>query len=286
MSGQKTPYGTASFDAMVTDAGIEVVKIPPRCPRAKSSWTMTAIGRHGAGGRMLCGRRPSRAAPRTLAGTGRRSSPTMPVLPADGGALDSVRAPTDVRVVPDLDEKLLLALDRVEALLGSLAVWETEDGVELPAPFADRKTLSALQAVRELVRPTQRRGGPQLVPGRLPRRGWTGRPLPLHFVPVADAPIATLQHAVQVLSVQRAYPGLHAAVERYAEVLGQPPLALVNCLSRIVGLLTLPWDDDLADTAAMLPTRRGHAGVGSTTSGPTAHAPPGPPATGPRHRCR
>ena len=25
---------TASFDALLTDAGIEVVKIPPRCPRA------------------------------------------------------------------------------------------------------------------------------------------------------------------------------------------------------------------------------------------------------------
>jgi hypothetical protein len=49
------------------------------------------------------------------------------------------------------------------------------------------------------VRPTQARGGTQLVSGRLPRRGWTGRMVPLRFVPIADASLATLEHAPRSL---------------------------------------------------------------------------------------
>jgi hypothetical protein len=41
-----------------------------------------------------------------------------------------------VRVVPDLGDELLMVIDRVEALLGSVAVWQIEDDVGLPAPFA------------------------------------------------------------------------------------------------------------------------------------------------------
>ena len=127
-----------------------------------------------------------------------------------------------------------------------MAVWEGEDDVELPAPFAEGKALGALQTVAGVVRPIQGRGEPQLVSGRLPRRGWPGRRrLPLHFVPIPDAPLATLEHAVQVLAVQRGYDNLNAAVEQYTAVLGEPPLALVSSLSRTVSLLTLPWDDDV-----------------------------------------
>ena len=85
--------------------------------------------------------------------------------------------------------------------------------------------------------------------GRLPRRGRPGRRLPLHFVPIPDPPLATLEHAVQVLAVQRGYDNLNAAVEQYTGVLGEPPLALVSCLSRTVSLLTLPWDDDVLGVA-------------------------------------
>ena len=106
-----------------------------------------------------------------------------------------------------------------------------------------------------VVRPAQGRGDPQLVSGRLPRRGWPGRRLPLHFVPIPDAPFATLEHVLQILVVQRAYCNLNAAVEGYAAVLGERPLALVSCLSRTISLLALPWDDDQE-------TRR--AGIGKT----------------------
>ena len=159
--------------------------------------------------------------------------------------MDADRSPTNVRVVPDLGDELLLAVDRLEALLGSMAIWEVEDDVGLPAPFADGKALAALQTVRDVVRPTQGRDEPQVVSGRLPRRGWAGRRLPLRFVPIPDAALATLEHAVQILTVQRAYHDLNAAVEQYTAVVREPPLALVSCLSRTVSLLTLPWDDDV-----------------------------------------
>jgi hypothetical protein len=159
--------------------------------------------------------------------------------------VDTARSPTNVRVVPDLDDDLLLAIDQLEALLVSLAVWEVEDDVGLPAPFADRRALCALEAVADVVRPTQGRDGEQLVSGRLARDGWTGRWLPLRFVPIADAPIGVLEHAVEVLTVHRAYENLNAAVEQYAAVAGEPRMALVSSLTRIVSLLTLPWDDDV-----------------------------------------
>ena len=201
--------------------------------------------------------------------------------------MDADRSPTNVRVVPDLGDELLIVIDRLGALLGSVAIWEIEDDVGLPAPFADGKALGALQAVADVVRPTQGRDEPQLVSGRLPRRGWTGRRLPLHFVPIPDAPLATLEHAVQILAVQRAYHDLNAAVEQYTAVVREPPLALVSCLSRTVSLLTLPWDDDVRNCGGQLPRTptsatpssvaasskptTGSSGA-STISGPTGQA--------------
>ena len=170
----------------------------------------------------------------------------MPVLPTRGNAVDATRAPTNVRVVPDLDDELLRELDRLEALLVSLAAWEAERGVDLPPPFPQGRALGALEAVADVVRPTQARGGEQLVSGRLPRRGWCDRIVPLRFVPIADAPLAVLQQAAQVLAVQRAYPALGAAVEQYSQVVGEEQISVASCLSRMVSLLTLPWDDDVA----------------------------------------
>jgi hypothetical protein len=172
--------------------------------------------------------------------------------------MDTARSPTNVRVVPDLDDELLRVIEQLEALLASLAVWEAEDEVGLPAPFADHRVLSALEAVADVVRPTQGRGGPQIVSGRLPRDGWSGRRLPLRFVPIAGGPLGTLGHAVEVLSVHRAYRNLHAAVEQYAAVAGEPPMALVSSLTRTVSVLTMPWDDDvrkLWESATAHPTK-------------------------------
>lgn len=172
--------------------------------------------------------------------------------------MSSARTKTDLRVVPDLGQELLEAAELLTGLLESLHLWEKADGVVLPEPFADRRALTALETVGRIVRPTQARGGPQLVSGRLPRRGWTGTMLPLRFVSVADAPLAVLEHAMHVLAVQRAHPALNAAVERYAAVLGEPPLAILGRLSRTLSLLTLPWDEDVDElwaSATAYPTK-------------------------------
>ena len=158
----------------------------------------------------------------------------------------AARTPGNVCVVPDLDDELLVAIDRLEALFLSLAAWEAEAGVDMPPPFANGKALRALQDVASVVRPTQARGGAQLLSGRLPRCGWTDQVVPLRFVPIGHAPLATLNHAAEVLAVHRAHPALAAAVQRYSDVLGEEPVGVANCLSRTVGLLTLPWDDDIA----------------------------------------
>jgi hypothetical protein len=118
----------------------------------------------------------------------------MRVLLTWGSAVDFDCLPTNVRVVPDLGDELLIVLDRLEALLGSVAVWQLEDRVGLPAPFADGQALGALLTVAGVVRPTQGRGEPRLVSGRLPRRGWPGRRrLSLHFLPIPDADPAHLK---------------------------------------------------------------------------------------------
>jgi hypothetical protein len=101
--------------------------------------------------------------------------------------VEADRLPTNVRVVPDLGDELLLVIDRLEALWGAW-IWEMEDDVGLPVPFATgRRWVPCRQTVAAVVWPTQGRDEPQLVSGRRSRRGRTGRELPLHFVPIPDA---------------------------------------------------------------------------------------------------
>ena len=72
--------------------------------------------------------------------------------------MDTAGSPTNVRVVPDLGDELLLVIDRLEALLGSMAIWEMEDDVGLPAPFAGGKALAALQTVADVATTRRSRG--------------------------------------------------------------------------------------------------------------------------------
>ena len=53
--------------------------------------------------------------------------------------MDADRSSTNVRVVPDLGDELLIAIDRLEALLGSVAVGEIEDDVGATSPVRRRE---------------------------------------------------------------------------------------------------------------------------------------------------
>ena len=151
-----------------------------------------------------------------------------------------------MRVVPDLGDELLMVFDRLEALLGSVAVWEMRGRRRVTSPLrrGEGAGRPADRGRRGAAHPRTRRTAACVGPAAPSRLARPPR-LPLHFVPIPDAPLATLEHAVQVLAVQRGYDNLNAAVEQYTAVLGEPPLALVSCLSRTVSLLTLPWDDDV-----------------------------------------
>jgi hypothetical protein len=53
--------------------------------------------------------------------------------------VDADRSRTNVRVVPDLGNELLIVIDRLEALLGSVGVWEigTTSGYPAPSPTGE-----------------------------------------------------------------------------------------------------------------------------------------------------
>ena len=94
------------------------------------------------------------------------------------------------------------------------------------SPFADGKALGALQTVAGVVRPAQGRGEPQLVSGRLPRRGWPGRRLLLHFVPIraardAGARPADPRRAAGLLQSQRRRRAVRRGARR-----APPPLSV------------------------------------------------------------
>jgi hypothetical protein len=76
--------------------------------------------------------------------------------------VDADRSPTNVRVVPDLGDELLIVIDRLGALLGSVAIWEMEDDVGLRAQFADGKALDVAEPLdsRCMAVPVPRSGQP------------------------------------------------------------------------------------------------------------------------------
>lgn len=159
--------------------------------------------------------------------------------------MNSTIEPADLRVVPDLGDELLHALGQVEELLLTLAVWEEEDNVGLPEPFAHRSALAALEAVDDAVRPTQSRDEQAPVPGRLLGPDGRYEHLPLRFVRILAEHLGTLDHAAQVLADPRAHDELSDALDQHAEANSVRPAELAGWLSRAVSVLGLPWDDDV-----------------------------------------
>ena len=98
--------------------------------------------------------------------------------------MDADRSRTNVRVVPDLGNELLIVIDRLEALLGSLGVWEigTTSGYPAPSPTGEDAP-NARAEVGDGARPYLRqrlrglassRGLPGIDGGAGERRGGSG----------------------------------------------------------------------------------------------------------------
>lgn len=159
--------------------------------------------------------------------------------------MDGMVEPADLRVVPDLGDELLHALVQVEELLLSLAIWEDEDGAELPEPFAGKVALAALEAVGDAVRPTQSHDEGSPVPGRLLAPDGRYEHLPLRFVRIPAAHLAVLEHAAQLLADPLAYDDLGDALAQHAEANRVRAAELAGSLSRTVSVLGMAWDNDV-----------------------------------------
>lgn len=151
----------------------------------------------------------------------------------------------ELRVVPDLGDELTHVLGQVEELLLTFAVWESEDGVELPIPFARGRALAALRDIRDAVRPTQSLDGREPVPGRLLAPDGRYEHLPLRFVRIPGAQLDLLEHAAQLLADLHAHDDLDEALVAHAEAYATTAAELIGGLSRAVSMLTLAWDDDV-----------------------------------------
>jgi hypothetical protein len=159
--------------------------------------------------------------------------------------MNSTDEPTKLVVVPDLGDELLAVVNQVEELLLTLAIWEDEDGVVLPAPLAGRTALVALEAIYEAVAPTQSRYGRNLVSGRLLAPDGRYEHQPLRFVLIASAQLNELEHAAQVLAEAALGSDLEEGITQHAEDHQANRTEIVGSFSRLVSLLTLAWDDDV-----------------------------------------
>lgn len=153
--------------------------------------------------------------------------------------------PDDLRVVPDLGDELLYALDQVEELLLTLTVWEQEDDVHLPEPFAHGSALVALNEVQDAVRPTQSRDEREPVPGRLLAPDGRYEHLPLRFVRIPTAQLEVLEYAARVLALSVTHDDLADALNQHAQANRVSGVELAGWLSRAVSVLALAWDDDV-----------------------------------------
>lgn len=186
-------------------------------------------------------------------------------------------------LVPDLDDELVVALNRVEELLlvldfdgdprprlghGEAERVDQVDGsasgevLALPAPLDDRVALEALNRVQAAVGPTQTRyGRPAPAGGRLLGADGRYEHRSLRLVHLDAADLQVLAAAAAVLGEElatRPHSALSEAMTDGAEAAGgitpygpaTTPQALVEALARAHGLLDLAVTDDTRALAA------------------------------------
>lgn len=164
------------------------------------------------------------------------------------------------RLIPDLDDELTVAAERVEELLLTFAGWEAEDvdqadaePLVLPAPLADRRALEALRRVWDAVARTQgRRAAEAGVTGRMLGPDGRYEHVPLRLVDVDQADVDALSAAARALGDPRADDDVRDALDQTAGAYGIEPAELVATAARIAGLLDLEPTADSRLLAGLL----------------------------------
>ncbi|WP_156935081.1 LuxR family transcriptional regulator [Pseudonocardia spinosispora] len=183
------------------------------------------------------------------------------------------------RLVPDLGGQLCGVLRQVEEVLLTLEVWERnpDEPATLPAPLADREALRALHRVQDAIRPTQtytddlgERHSPHsgVGNGRLLGPGGDYEHRPLRLVQLRASDLAVLNSAAIALGMSLALEpgselteaivaGAEAAYSSTTGDLDVVPVAVVELLARVLGVLDLDVTDDTRLLAARLEAAAG-----------------------------
>lgn len=183
------------------------------------------------------------------------------------------------RLIPDLGGQLCGVLRQVEEVLFTLEVWERnpDEPATLPAPLADREALRALNRVRDAIRPTQTYTddrGEQHPPhlgvgnGRLLGPGGDYEHRPLRLVELQAPDLEVLNSAAIALGMSLALEpgselteaivaGAEAAYSTATGDLDVVPVAVVESLARVLGVLDLEVTADTRLLAARLEAAAG-----------------------------
>ncbi|HET7486554.1 MAG TPA: hypothetical protein VFJ85_01400 [Acidimicrobiales bacterium] len=183
----------------------------------------------------------------------------------DKDLVDRLREHADRRpvAVPDTDGEVRAALDRLDELLGAVV---DDDGLRSPTA-AGQLTPAARQALWRLSRVvSEAERGPVAQPVAPDGRYEL---VPLAWAAVERADLIAVGLAVQALG--RAWglgddEDVANAVAELAEAYRMKPEDLVAEAARLHGLLSLPWDDDVALLADVLA-----AGAGRVVLDAAAH---------------
>jgi hypothetical protein len=159
---------------------------------------------------------------------------------------------TTVRLVPDLGDELVAALQNAETLLAEVVAWEEADAdTEWPRPLGGQVALAGVRRIFAAVAPTQG--------GLAARLGYTGRVLSpgehehraLRLADVDPADVAAVAGAAEIFGDSLPGSLAHAVLENGAQLAfgayGEEACArLVRDVARVAALLDLAADRDTA----------------------------------------
>jgi hypothetical protein len=170
-----------------------------------------------------------------------------------------------IRLIPDFEGELCLALCRVEELLFMLAEWELDcpGALDLPYPLSDRRALTALNRLQDILAPTQSaHGRPATCGGRLFDIDGVRETPALRLLIVDPDDLRLLNDTAILLGHTVALDPeceLSEAMHICADATGTDgwtpaPIELIEEFTRALGVLDLADTDDTSLLIAMVAT--------------------------------